>query len=87
MNSPGGNYGMSPAVPMNGSPDRRLRKGDLVYIDTGCGVGGYHTDKTMTYMFGRAIPDAAIEAHLQCVDIMNRVASMLRPSAVPFRNL
>ena len=52
MNSPGGNYGMSPAVPMNGSPDRRLRKGDLIYIDTGCGVGGYHTDKTMTYMFG-----------------------------------
>jgi Xaa-Pro dipeptidase len=83
MNSPSGNYGMSPAVPMNGSPGRRLRKGDLVYIDTGCGVGGYHTDKTMTYMFGRSIPDAAIEAHQQCVDIMKRVASMLRPGAVP----
>jgi Xaa-Pro dipeptidase len=83
MNSPSGNYGMSPAVPMNGSPDRRLHKGDLVYIDTGCGVGGYHTDKTMTYMFGRSIPDEAIEAHQQCVDIMNRVAAMLRPGAIP----
>ncbi|MBK8882753.1 MAG: aminopeptidase P family protein [Bacteroidales bacterium] len=83
MNSPSGNYGMSPAVPMNGNPDRRLRKGDLIYIDTGCGVGGYHTDKTMTYMFGRSIPDAAIEAHQHCVDIMNKVASMLRPGAVP----
>ena len=83
MNSHSGNFGMSPAVPMNGSPDRRLREGDLVYIDTGCGVGGYHTDKTMTYMFGRSIPDAAIEAHQQCVDIMNKVASMLRPGAVP----
>ena len=58
-------------------------KGDLIYIDTGCGVGGYHTDKTMTYMFGRSIPDEAIEAHQQCVDIMNKVASMLRPGAVP----
>lgn len=74
---------MSPAVPMNGSPDHRLRKGDLIYIDTGCGVGGYHTDKTMTYIFGRSIPDAAIEAHQQCVDIMNKVASMLSPGAVP----
>jgi Xaa-Pro dipeptidase len=83
MNSPSGNYGMSPAVPMNGSPDRRLRKGDLVYIDTGCGVGGYHTDKTMTFMYGRSIPDGAIEAHKQCVDIMNKVASMLRPGAIP----
>ncbi len=83
MNSPSGNYGMSPAVPMNGNPDRRLRSGDLVYIDTGCGVGGYHTDKTMTYMFGRSIPDEAIEAQRQCVDIMNNVASMLRPGAVP----
>ncbi len=83
MNSPGGNYGMSPAVPMNGSPDRRLRMGDLIYIDTGCGVGGYHSDKTMTYMFGRSIPDTAIEAHQQCVDIMKKVASMLRPGAIP----
>jgi Xaa-Pro dipeptidase len=83
MNSPSGNYGMSPAVPMNGNPERRLHKGDLIYIDTGCGVGGYHTDKTMTYMFGRSIPDAAIEAHHQCVDIMNKVASMLRPGAIP----
>jgi Xaa-Pro aminopeptidase len=83
MNSPSGNYGMSPAVPMNGSPDRRLHKGDLIYIDTGCGVGGYHTDKTMTYMFGKSVTDEAIEAHQQCVDIMNKVASMLRPGAVP----
>jgi Xaa-Pro dipeptidase len=83
MNSPSGNYGMSPAVPMNGSPDRRLHKGDLVYIDTGCGVGGYHSDKSMTYMFGGSIPAEAIEAHQQCVDIMNLVASKLRPGAIP----
>jgi Xaa-Pro dipeptidase len=83
MNSPSGNYGMSPAVPMNGSPDRRLHIGDLIYIDTGCGVGGYHSDKTMTYMFGKPVPDAAIEAHQQCVDIMHKAAAMLRPGAIP----
>jgi Xaa-Pro dipeptidase len=83
MNSPSGNYGMSPAVPINGNPDRRLRNGDLVYIDTGCGVGGYHTDKTMTYMFGRPVQDEAIEAHRQCVEIMDKVTSLLKPGAVP----
>jgi Xaa-Pro dipeptidase len=83
MNSPSGNYGMSPAVPMNGSPDRRLKYGDLVYIDTGCGVGGYHSDKTMTYMFGKPIPKEAMEAHRLCLEIQDRVASMLKPGAVP----
>jgi Xaa-Pro dipeptidase len=83
LNSPSGSYGMSPAVPINGSPHRRLRPGDLVYIDTGCGVGGYHTDKTMTYMFGKAAPDEVIEIHHQCREIQNRIAAMLRPGAIP----
>jgi Xaa-Pro aminopeptidase len=83
MNSPSGAYGMSPAVPINGSRQRRLKKGDLVFIDTGCGVEGYHTDKTMTYMFGRPVPEHAIEAHRQCAGIMDRVASMLKPGAIP----
>jgi Xaa-Pro dipeptidase len=83
FNGPGGNYGMSPAVPIMGSRNRRLRKGDLVFVDTGCGVDGYHTDKTMTYMFGKSLPDEAIKIHLQCVDIQNNIASMLKPGAIP----
>jgi Xaa-Pro aminopeptidase len=83
FNGPGGNYGMSPAVPIHGSRNRKLRKGDLVFVDTGCGVEGYHTDKTMTYMFGKSLPEEAISTHLQCVDIQNRVAAMLKPGAIP----
>ena len=83
FNGPGGNYGMSPAVPIHGSRNRKLQKGDLVFVDTGCGVEGYHTDKTMTYMFGRSLPDKAIRVHLQCVDIQNNIAAMLRPGAIP----
>jgi Xaa-Pro dipeptidase len=83
MNSPSGAYGLSAAVPINGSRHRRLRKGDLVFIDTGCGVEGYHTDKTMTYMFGSPVSAEAIDAHKQCVEIMNRAAEMLKPGAIP----
>ena len=83
FNGPGGNYGMSPAVPLIGSRDRRLRAGDLVFIDVGCGVEGYNTDKTTTYMFGSSLPEYAIDAHNKCVDIQNEAASMLKPGAIP----
>ncbi|HOP93478.1 MAG TPA: Xaa-Pro peptidase family protein [Acetivibrio thermocellus] len=83
FNGPGGCYGLSPAVPLLGSRERRLKKGDLVFIDVACGVDGYHTDKTMTYMFGSPLPDEAIENHKKCVDIQNKIASMLKPGAIP----
>ena len=83
FNGPGGNYGISPAVPIHGSRNRKLRKGDLVFVDIGCGVEGYHTDKTMTYMFGESLNDEAIKIHLQCVEIQNNVAAMLKPGSFP----
>jgi Xaa-Pro dipeptidase len=83
FNGPGGNYGMSPAVPLIGSRNRKLNMGDLVFIDAGCGYEGYNTDKTMTYMFGKSLPDYAIEIHRQCVDIQDEIAEMLKPGAIP----
>jgi len=32
--------------------DQTLREGDVVLIDTGCQIGGYHSDITRTYVFG-----------------------------------
>jgi Xaa-Pro dipeptidase len=83
FNGPGGNYGMSPAVPLLGNRNRKLAFGDLVFIDIGCGVNGYHTDKTMTYMFGKALTQSAIKTHVQCVEIQNRIAKKLIPGAIP----
>ena len=78
-----GNYGMGPAVPLLGSRERKLRKGDLVYVDIGSGVEGYNTDKTMTYMFGSSLPQHAIDIHDKCVDIQDEIAAMLKPGAIP----
>lgn len=83
FDGPGGSYGMSPAVPLLGNRNRRLKKGDLIFVDVGCGVGGYHTDKTMTYMFGSPLPDDVIETHMTCVDIQNRLADLLVPGNTP----
>ncbi len=83
FDGPGGCVGIGPAAPVLGSRDRRLRKGDLVFVDIGCAVEGYHTDKTMVYMFGRPLPDEAIAAHRRCVEIQHTLAALIKPGAVP----
>jgi len=83
FDGPGGNYGMSPAVPLLGSRQRVLKPGDLVFVDIGCGVDGYHTDKTMTYVYKGELPPQAVAAHQRCVAIQNATAALLKPGAVP----
>jgi Xaa-Pro aminopeptidase len=83
FDGPGGCVGISPAAPVLGSRDRKLQKGDLVFVDIGCGVDGYQTDKTMTYMFGRPLPDEVIALQRRCVEIERRMASLLKPGAIP----
>ena len=83
LNGPGGSYGLCPAVPLLGSRHRKLSSGDLIFVDTGCGVDGYHTDKTLTYMFGQRQPDKVITAHRRCVEIQDEIAGMLKPGMIP----
>lgn len=78
-----GNRGLSPSAPVLGSREVKLARGDLVYVDVGCGFEGYNTDKTTTYMFGQSLPLHAIDAHHQCVEIQNEISSQLKPGAIP----
>lgn len=45
-------FGRATAFPHGLPGDRALAEGELVLIDTGCRVGGYHSDITRTYAFG-----------------------------------
>jgi Xaa-Pro aminopeptidase len=83
FDGPGGARGMYPAVPLVGSRERRLKKGDLVFADLSFGVGGYHTDKTQVYSFGAAPSAEAARTHKICLEIEKRAAAMLRPGARP----
>jgi len=83
FDGPGGLYGMSAAVPVFASRERKLKKGDLVYVDVAFGSEGYHTDKTMTYVFGGKLPEDAVKIHKQCVEIQDRTAEMLKPGEIP----
>ncbi len=45
-------FGRATAFPHGLPGDRALAEGELVLVDTGCRVGGYHSDITRTYAFG-----------------------------------
>jgi Xaa-Pro aminopeptidase len=83
FDGPGGCTGLCPAAPVLGSRRRRLKEGDLVFIDIACGVEGYQTDKTMTYLFGGTPPEEVLSIHRQCVELQDRMARMLRPGNTP----
>jgi Xaa-Pro aminopeptidase len=83
FDGPGGCVGIGPAAPVLGSRERKLRTGDLVFVDAGCALEGYHTDKTVVFMFGRPLPEEAIAGHRRCVEIEHRLAERLKPGAIP----
>jgi Xaa-Pro dipeptidase len=45
-------FGQATAYPHGLPGDRALAEGDVVLVDTGCRVEGYHSDITRTYAFG-----------------------------------
>ncbi len=83
FDGPGGATGISPAAPFLGSRERKLKMGDLVFVDVGFGVNGYNTDKTQVYMFGAEPPEEAVRAHRGCIDVQRRIAGLMKPGAVP----
>ena len=83
FDGPGGAYGMCSAVPFVGSRERKLKKGDLVFVDIGFGMNGYHSDKTQVFFFGAKPPQEVIDTHRACIDIQTRIAQLLKPGAVP----
>jgi len=78
---PGGLLGISPAFPLVGG-NKKLRRGEPIFVDTGFGYEGYYTDKTRVFSLG-APPAAALDAHQVCLDIQEAVRSRLKPGAIP----
>jgi Xaa-Pro aminopeptidase len=85
FDGPGGGKGGGPANPLGGDRSRKLKRGDLVFVDIGFGIKGYHTDKTQVYMFGAEPPEKLLAAHHFCLDILSRAASRLKPGEIPSR--
>jgi len=83
FDGPGGMLGMSPAVPFFGNRERKLQRGDLVFVDIGYGVNGYHTDKTQIYMFDCIPSGEVLRTHRTCMEICQKIAAQLVPGKIP----
>jgi Xaa-Pro aminopeptidase len=81
FDGPGGLVGQSPAFPLLGG-SRRLKKQDIVYIDTAFGYNGYYTDKTRIFSLGKPKPEA-VDAHHICLSIQENIRTMLKPGIRP----
>lgn len=59
--------GLRSSMPHGGASEKRLEDGDLITLDFGALVGGYHSDMTRTVALGQAKPElkAIYEAVLQ----------------------
>lgn len=87
FDGPGGVCGLGPTVRCMGSHERKLVRGDLIFIDCACAFEGYHTDKTSVYLFGQPTDSVLKQqiraAHDQCTSVQIDLANHLQPGVRP----
>jgi len=83
FDGPGGISSQSPAFPLLGG-DKKLKSGDIIYIDTGYGYNGYYTDKTRIFSIGKPQQEA-MDAHETCLVIQKKIQELLKPGELPSR--
>jgi len=83
FDGPGGINSQSPAFPLLGG-DKKLKSGDIIYIDTGFGYNGYYTDKTRIFSIGKPQQEA-MDAHETCLVIQKKIQELLKPGELPSR--
>lgn len=52
-------FGTATSLPHGADGDQVLSEGDVILVDTGTQIDGYHSDLTRTYMLGEATPEFA----------------------------
>jgi Xaa-Pro aminopeptidase len=82
FDGPGGIRGLNTAIPVSGSPDKKLKPGEPVYIDFVFSHQGYFTDQTRVFSVG-SLSDELCQAHLDCLTIESEIVSRMKPGAIP----
>lgn len=71
--------GANSAIPHHQPGRDRLREGDLLVIDAGARVAGYHADMTRTYVVGRAPQPWQLEVHDAVREAQSSAIGLCRP--------
>ncbi len=85
FNGPLGLKGEHPASPYMGDAQSVWQKNQILAMDIGFVLEGYHTDKTQVYYSGSVaqLPSQVRKAHDVCIEIQERAARSLKPGAIP----
>jgi Xaa-Pro dipeptidase len=85
FNGPLGVRGVHPAIPQMGYAGKVWNRGEVLALDIGFLLEGYHTDKTQVYFAGeeKDLPEEASRAHEFCIRAQGWLADNLRPGAIP----
>ncbi len=85
FNGPLGLKGSHPASPYMGDAHSIWGKNQILAMDIGFVLEGYHTDKTQVYYSGNvaSLPSEVRKAHDVCIEIQQRAAEALKPGAIP----
>ncbi len=85
FNGPLGLMGEHPSTPFMGNAKTIWENEQILALDIGFILEGYHTDKTQVYFSGSfsAIPDYARRAHDACIEIQERASETLKVGAIP----
>jgi Xaa-Pro dipeptidase len=85
FNGPLGVRGVHPAIPQMGYAGKVWKHGEVLALDIGFLLEGYHTDKTQVYFAGeeKELPEEARRGHQFCIDVQEWIAENLRPGVIP----
>lgn len=83
FNGASGTVGLTPATPVLGNRDIKLKEGDLVYVDVCFGVEGYNVDRTMIFSFKSAQDEHINGIQHHCLELERLAASMLNAGTKP----
>jgi Xaa-Pro aminopeptidase len=66
---------------MMGSRERKLKRGDTVFVDIGFGIKGYNSDISRVYIFGAKPTEEMVRTQRDCIAIQKRYRGAARPRA------
>lgn len=75
-----GGKGLDPSLPV-GADGTPLKNGQSVMVDFGGNFNGYICDMSRVFSIGK-LPEKAYAAHQVCLDIQEKVTSMIKPGVI-----
>ncbi|MBF0197966.1 MAG: aminopeptidase P family protein [Planctomycetes bacterium] len=82
FDGPGGSIGNNKAIPILGSPERKLQADEPIYIDFLFSEQGYHVDCTRVFSINKPA-QAHLDVFQKCIELQDHMVKQLIPGNIP----